>query len=345
MNGELKLSILIISLAIIAVITIPKTFPLINETKFTENYRIPYHAGEDYFLFKKHAKFISKTGDIPLIGDSVIWGHYVKEEETLSACLNKKFSIKFRNSAIDGVHPAAMNGLVENFYDDIKNKKIILGINLLWMSSSRHDLSGEKNNEINHKALLPQFFYNIPSYQPEIEERLSFVIKKNFEFLLWIDHIKINKFASNSFYSWTMENRDKNIIDFFIPQQTEFIPPQAMETKTFTQRDVQWIDVDKSLQWQFTLKTIELLKNRKNSILAIITPFNKYMMTPRSVAKMESIINTMENELQREGVNVIALPMLLPEEFADGSHPTSKGYQKIAAHLSQSSDFLKFISK
>jgi hypothetical protein len=44
-----------------------------------------------------------------------------------------------------GVHPAAMNGLVEYFAGDIKNKKVIIGINLLWMSSRRHDLSGEQN--------------------------------------------------------------------------------------------------------------------------------------------------------------------------------------------------------
>ncbi|HPD78729.1 MAG TPA: hypothetical protein PLH88_09945 [Spirochaetota bacterium] len=345
MKKEINYSIAIIFFLVISIIMLPKLFPLIDEKIFIQNYRIPYYAGEDYFLFKKYAKFLSQIDSIPLLGDSVIWGHYVHEEESLSGELNLLSQKNFRNAGIDGVHPAAMNGLVEYFAGDIKNKKVIIGINLLWMSSRRHDLSGEQNNEINHKILLPQFLEKIPAYQPTIEERLSSAIKKNFEFLLWADHIKISKFNSSNLYQWTMENPQKNIIDFFKPEEKTFMPPESITLRALTKQDIQWVDMEASLQWRFILKTIKILQDRNNKLLAIITPFNEHMMSASSIKKMDSITKAIKEELKREDIEVIDCPMLLPEEFADSSHPTAKGYEKIAKYLIANKSFLKFIER
>jgi hypothetical protein len=83
MKKEINYSIAIIFFLVISIIMLPKLFPLIDEKIFIQNYRIPYYAGEDYFLFKKYAKFLSQ------LTQSLYWrlcymGHYVHEEESLS---------------------------------------------------------------------------------------------------------------------------------------------------------------------------------------------------------------------------------------------------------------------
>jgi len=60
---------------------------------------------------------------------------------------------------------------------------------------------------------------------------------------------------------------------------------------------------------------------------------------------MDSITKAIKEELKREDIEVIDCPMLLPEEFADSSHPTAKGYEKIAKYLISNKSFLKFIER
>ncbi len=72
-----------------------------------------------------------------LMGDSVLWGHYVDSDETLSHCLNGESAEgRFANLGIDGIHPVALSGLVEQYAGAIRNKRVIVNCNLLWISSA-----------------------------------------------------------------------------------------------------------------------------------------------------------------------------------------------------------------
>ncbi len=328
-----------------AVVT-PFVLPFTDTASFSGNYRIPYNMGEDYFLYSRYSKEISKHNTIPIIGDSVIWGHYTDNENTLSACFNRlNTDIRFSNMGLDGIHPAAMNGLINYYLAKLKSKKIIVGVNLLWMTSPRHDLTGPVNSEINHKSLLPQFSQVIPSYKPSFEEKLSASITRSVPLFSWIDHLRLTHFAGKSFYIWTMENPHKSITDYFSYKHDEFKIPEGIAPSRMQEQNIDWITAEKSLQWKFMLETLITLNKNGNRVAALITPFNTYMMTKESRKKYFSILAEMEWILRENGITPVV--PLIPEKkyFADSSHPTAEGYRVIAEDIMKNREFLEFIGK
>lgn len=335
-----------ISIVLAVILLLPALIPFTRDRIFTSDYRLPYHLGEDYYLYKKYATNVSGYNTIPVIGDSVIWGHYTSDTDTLTANLNREQRIaEFSNLGIDGIHPAVMYGLVDNYCGSLKNRKVIVGINLLWMSSARHDLTGAKNSEINHRVLLPQFTETIPAYAPSFEDRLTAVIGRNVPVFLWGNHIRLTRFRGKSLYRWSMDNPDENPLNFFKPATGMYEVPAPMDPEKFPKQNVQWIETGRSLQWRYTLRTVKLLKERGNRVLAVITPFNRYMLTDESAKQHGIIVNEIHEGLIAEGITAI-IPALPPkEEFADSSHPTGKGYNTIAKELLGDSDFVKFIKE
>jgi len=327
-------------------IVIPYILPLTDDSSFTGNYRIPYSMGEDYFLYSRYSKHVASIKRIPVIGDSVIWGHYTGSDDTLSAQLNRiNPDIIFSNMGLDGIHPAAMNGLLNVFAAKFKNRKILAGVNLLWMSSARHDLTGPVNSEINHKILLPQFFTQIPSYRPTLEERLSASITKTIPLFPWIDHLRLSRFADKSFYLWTMDNPQKGINEYFTHNDETFKVPEGMQPMKMQEQNIDWITAEKSLQWKFMIETLLSLKKNGNEVAAVITPFNTYMMTAESRKQYFSILAGMEWILRDKGIIPI-IPLILEKKyFADSSHPTAEGYKLIAEDMMKNREFLQFIGK
>jgi hypothetical protein len=78
-----------------------------------------------------------------------------------------------------------------------------------------------------------------------------------------------------------------------------------MEASKIPRQDVQWIAADKSLQWRYTLKTLSLLKEQGNDILAVVTPFNIYMLTEESAKQHELIVNSIRDNLASEGITAV----------------------------------------
>jgi hypothetical protein len=325
---------------------VPYIIPLTDTASFTRNYRIPYSMGEDYFLYNRYSEEIAAEKTIPVIGDSVIWGHYTDKENTLSANLNRlNTQIKFSNMGLDGIHPAAMSGLIETYTAEFKNRKIIVGINLLWMSSPRHDLNGAVNSEINHKTLLPQFHPEIPSYRPSFEEKITAIISRFIPLFSWVDHVRLTRFAGKSFYIWTMENPHKNIIEYFSHKKDESKVPDGMRPDKMQEQNIEWITAERSLQWKFMTATLLALKKNGNEVAAVITPFNTYMMTEESRKKYFSILAEMEWILRENGITPV-IPQALPKKyFADSSHPTADGYKLVAEDMMKNREFADFTGK
>jgi len=343
---KLKYISIAFSILLLAASVIPFAFPLTDTSLFTGNYRIPYSMGDDYFLYSRYSKHIESGNTIPVIGDSVIWGHYTDSSHTLSANLNNlSHEFKFSNMGLDGIHPAAMNGLMNLYPAGYKKRKIIVGINLLWMSSPRHDLTGAVNSEINHKSLLPQVSISIPSYQPSFEERLSSLITRSVPVFTWIDHIRLTRFAEKSFYAWTMENPHKNVINYFSRDMDDFKTPPGIEPDKMQEQNINWVTPDKSLQWKFMIETLLYFKTRGNEIAAIITPFNTYMMTGNSREQYFSILSEMEKILRANGIIPVIPSKPGKKYFADSSHPTAEGYKLIAEDIMKNREFIKFLKK
>lgn len=338
--------IIAITLLAAAAAVIPSVCPLTDSTVFTGNYRIPYSLGEDYFLYSRYSDYVSKSDSIPVIGDSVIWGHYTNQEDTLTAELNRlSGSNRFLNLGLDGIHPAAMNGLIDIYATGLKNRKIIVGVNLLWMSSPRHDLSGPVNSEINHRVLLAQFHPAIPSYQPSTEEKLSAVLTRTVPFFSWIDHLRLTRFAGKSFYLWTMDNPGADIADYFTHKADEFRIPAGMLPEKMQEQDIEWTATDKSLQWMFMIDTLLSLKEKGNEVAALITPFNTHMMTEKSRKAYYSILAEMEWILREKGITPILPPEPDKKYFADSSHPNAEGYRILAEDMMKNREFTDFLAK
>src|SRR4030042_5343525 len=59
--------------------------------KFTpsSDYRIPYDLSIDYWLYERYCRWACLRYETLVLGDSVIWGHFVSEHNTLSHYLNE----------------------------------------------------------------------------------------------------------------------------------------------------------------------------------------------------------------------------------------------------------------
>jgi len=340
MNKKNLYIIIAASAFLLFITAAPRTFTLIDDNEFTGNYRIPYPMGENYYLFSHYSSSLSKTEKILFLGDSVIWGHYADTGNTLTAQLNRLHgNDRFANMGIDGIHPAALYGLVKKYSAHIENRDIIAGVNLLWMSSPRHDLSGEINNEINHKKLLPQFSRDIPAYGAGLEERISSFINTNFKIISWVNHIKMSSFADSSFYRWTIDNPRKNIRHFFKGRDMSYTVPPPMRQAGVALQNVTWVEPENSIQWQYMKKTINLLRERNNRVRAYITPYNLHSLTPESRERYIAIREILIRELEAEGISCITGKTPKQEYFADASHTGEEGYRILSEELLQDKKF------
>ena len=95
------------------------------------DYRLPYDLSNDYWLYRQYAERAAAEYDTFIIGDSVVWGHYVSKDNTLAAHLNRLAGKeKFANLGVDGTHPAALEGLLRYYGRAIENKNVILHLNI-----------------------------------------------------------------------------------------------------------------------------------------------------------------------------------------------------------------------
>lgn len=336
-----KLYIIILASAFLLFFTAaPLIITLIDDKDFAGNYRIPYPMGENYYLFRHYTSTLSGTDKILFFGDSVIWGHYADTENTLTAQLNRLHCTdRFANMGIDGIHPAALYGLVKKYSGSIKNRDIVAGVNLLWMSSPRHDLSGGINNEINHKKLLPQLSRTIPAYGAGLEERISSFLNRELKFFTWVNHIKMSSFADSSFYRWTLDNPRRNISEFFKGRDLTYTVPAPMRQSRAPLQNVEWVGPEDSIQWYYMKKTLTLLTQKNNRITAYITPYNIHSLTPESRARYLEIIKIIISELEAEGITCITGKTPEQQYFADASHTGEEGYVILAEELLQNKKF------
>ena len=146
-----------------------------------------YALGSDYLLYARHCRQATDQARIPLIGDSVIWGHYVPPGQTLSHHLNVAAGeTRFANLGLDGTHPAALGGLIEHYGEGLAGRAAVLHFNPLWITSTKHDLQTEKEFHFNHPSLVPQFETRIPCYKAPVSQRVSIVMRRRIPLSQWL---------------------------------------------------------------------------------------------------------------------------------------------------------------
>src|SRR6185437_11111819 len=96
-------------IAAAALVAIPRVWKSHEPFTTGPDYRIPYALSPDYWLFQRRLDQLSEKSNIPIIGDSVVWGEYVRADGTLSHFLNQQAaeSTHFQNCGVNGLYPLA----------------------------------------------------------------------------------------------------------------------------------------------------------------------------------------------------------------------------------------------
>lgn len=324
----------------------PDAWKRIEKFQPKENYRIPYELSNDYWLYERYCRDARQNYDVLVIGDSVIWGHYVLQNQTLSGHLNQLAGReRFANLGVDGIHPAALTGLLKYYGKDIRNKKVILHFNPLWISSDKHDLTTDKEFIFNHPRLVPQFSPKIPCYKASYQKRISAVVERYVPTLSWISHLQIANLQNMNLSAWTIEHPYENplgIFNFKHTFDTDNKPPeQITEAWAGTMKqNISWIGPGDSLQWRLFRESAELLRKRGNDVFVLVGPFNEHILSESSAETYQKIKNEIELWLQENRFDYY-IPAALPAGlYVDASHPISDGYALLAKQLIKNRFFI-----
>lgn len=329
--------------------TFPRFWPVVEKFDPPQDYRLSYTLSNDYWMFERWCKYASERYPVLVVGDSVIWGQYVKREHTLSQCLNNLSEKNmFVNLGVDGIHPAAMAGLIKYYGKNIKNKAVILHYNPLWMSSKKHDLQGEEEFRFNHPKLVPQFMPKLDCYEVSFREKFGVILDRNFSFFSWINHINIAYFENTNLQNWTLQNPYKNPLSIVnlkipIPESKPKSKPISWFERGIKKQNFPWVEIEKSFQWSSFKKVIKTLKSRNNKVFVFLGPFNPYILTGESLSRYNSMKDKMEKWLKENKVSYYLVLDLPSEDYADASHPLKEGYWKIAKELQKDESFQKWM--
>jgi len=315
------------------------------------DYRIPYDLSGDYWLFNRYANLAAMRPDVLAVGDSVIWGQYVTKEQTLTHHLSQAAGgPQFANLGMDGMHPAALAGLLEYYGGGIQGRSILLHANLLWMSSKKHDLQTDKEFRFNHPDLVPQFWpRKPPCYAEEGSRRLGIVIGRRVPFLWWADHLKQVHFDRMDLPAWSLEHPYANPAAALLESPPPPDDRPRHEAIPWTERGIDrqsfaWVDLDTSLQWRFFREAVETLRRRGNRVFVLVGPFNEHMLTAESLATYTQRKREVEAWLRERGIPC-CVPAALPSELcADASHPLGDGYALLARRLLEDQSFAEWLS-
>ena len=302
------------------------------------NYRMPYKLGNDYWLYGRYCGWACSKYDTLVVGDSVVWGHYVSSDNTLSHYLNQNTGKEcFANLGVDGFHPAALGGLLRYYGRNISGKNVIIQFNPLWMTSSKHDLQTEKEFHFNHPKLVPQFFTKIPCYKDPFSRRFSAVVQRHMPFFNWTSHLRIVYFENMDLSNWTLENPYQNpmtAVTLELPVPNDDLQENvSWIEKGIVQEEFQWVEPAQSLQWRFFRHTIELLIARNNTVFVVVGPFNEHMLKPGSYKIYQNMKSEIGAWLRQNNI-AYCIPSVLPSElYRDASHPLGQGYAMLANEL------------
>jgi hypothetical protein len=307
--------------------------------KFTPgpDYRLPYGQGSDYWAFERWCAAAAGRCDTVVIGDSFVWGQYVEGDQTLSHCLNALAGTeRFANLGLDGMHPAALAGLLEYHGRAIRGRNVVLHLNPLWMSSAKHDLTEEEESRFNHPELVPQFFPRIPVYRENISRRIGIAVERYLPFIGWTRHIQAVYFDGMDIPAWTLDHPYALAPAVAGPAAVETVSgrsPVSWTARGLEKQDLPWVGLDTSLQWRFFRRAVGILQGRGNHVFVLVGPFNEHMLEPGSRRAYAGIRGGMERWLRETGTDYCAPPALPSALYADASHPLAPGYAAIAKQV------------
>lgn len=356
-------ALLIMTLIAVAV---PRVWKHIERFDIGADYRIPYALSNDYWLFDWYLQKVAAAKPVVVLGDSVVWGEYVKSDGTLPHFLNTEAAKpgRFVNAGVNGLFPLAFEGLVRNYGQALRDRKVVVVCNLLWLSSPKADMQAESDETINHASLLPQFRPKVPSYQGDATTRIGSVIGRHVAFMGWVSHLQNAYFNQRSVTQWTLaEDPDRprcypNAYRNPLARITCVVPsghPDDLERGEGSRRHkpwsaegprktaFDWVPLSSSLQWAAFQRTVELLRQRGNDVLVIVAPFNEHMIADPSLGNYKAIQSGIALWLSDNRIPYVQPDKLPSDLYADASHPLTAGYELLARQIFQEEMFRKWM--
>ena len=354
-SNEVRLSLrawgIVFAIVAVLFLSVPTLWRHVERFEPGPAYRIPYSLGNDYWLYDRYCRLARAQNKTLVLGDSVVWGHYVSSEQTLSHYLNEMSGDnRFANMGADGTHPAALAGLIEYYGRNISGRNVILHCNLLWMSSRKHDLQGEKEFSFNHPKLVSQFFPNIPCYRQTYSRRIGIAMERRMPFCAWLNHLHIAFFNDMDVHNWTLENPCASPVSKILrgPDPPDELPAQRPVAESWTgkrmpQASPAWVDLTGSLQWRSFKRTIVILQNRGNRVFVLVGPFNEHMLEEESLAIYRNRKREVGAWLEKKEIPHYIAPLLPTDFYADASHPLPDGYAMLAKQLFENESFRRLV--
>jgi hypothetical protein len=358
--SELRLKprewLIVLAIVLVWFVLVPRMWKAGEPFPTGPDYRIPYSLSKDYWLYQRRLEQLDDRSVVPVLGDSVVWGEYVRPDGTLSHFLNRQSHgpKSFANCGVNGLFPLAMEGLVEHFGSALRDRKVIVHCNILWMTSPQADLSAASAQPFNHAGLVPQSFGRIPSYRADAATRLSNLLSQHVGYFAWSDHLQTAYYDQRSLPQWTLEDEGNDPpsypnawrnpfspIEAGIPTEPAADPqrgPRSARHKPWNANgaepaDFEWVKLDSSLQWQAFRRTLLLLRSRGNTVLVILGPFNCHMIATDQQPSFQAMNDRIARWLHESQFALVSPRALATELYADASHPLTAGYSCLAAEL------------
>ncbi len=296
------------------------------------DYRMPYQLSSDYWLYGRYCRKLCGRTKVLVVGDSVVWGHYVPPDETLTHYLNE-FSgqERFANLGLDGTHPAALEGLLRYYGPSLCRQTVLLHFNPLWLSSSKHDLQTDKEFHFNHPDLVSQFAVRIPCYKAPFARRVRIALLRTIPFSNWINHLRATYYESTDVQSWTLRHPYRCALAALtrgLPEPGGIPEPSGgtWVEKGAKKQNLAWVELDTSLQWLFFRRAIDLLRRQGNDVFVLVGPFNEHMLDDSDAAAYNAIKAQVAHWLAKNEIPHLVPPPLPAELYVDASHPIGAGY-------------------
>lgn len=347
----------------------PATWRWMEPFQPVANYRVPYEFSQDYWQCERWFGAAARSGAVLVAGDSVVWGEFAGLDETLSGQLNALTSRgDFANLGMNGLHPAAMLGMLRLHGGAIRNRRVMVVLNALWMSSPKHDLREapanweEAQGSFNHPGLMPQLGGGIPRYVAPLEQRVGYLVERAVPFCGWVAHLRaksvqIGEPGTGMPSGEGGEGAEPRIDD---PSPRPFrnflapVPPPhpgahgqkaTWEERGIPVTAIAWPDAEDSLQGKLFREVVSRLRGRGNRVCVFINPFNPYVQTPESRERHDALVAALADDLVRDGIPVFRGTPLPSGEYADASHPLPAGYARLARELAENPQFQAWLAE
>jgi hypothetical protein len=315
------------------------------------DYRIPYELGSDYWLYSRYCRDLCDASKVLVVGDSVVWGHYVPSNETLSHYL-AEFSGQgqFANLGLDGTHPAALEGLLRYYGPGLRGKTILLHFNPLWLTSSKHDLQTDKEFHFNHPDLVSQFAVKIPCYKAPFSKRARIALRRTIPFANWVGHVRTAYYDSMDVQHWTLQDPYRCPLARLtrgLPESASAPEPTGgtWVEKGAKKQNLAWVALDSSLQWRFFRRSIEMLRSQGNRVFVLVGPFNEHMLNDADAVAYDAIKAQAAAWLEENEIPHFVPPTLPAEYYVDASHPIGEGYALLARQILDQPAFREIAGK